>query len=76
MKISQAKATFGDMKFLDKHDHAFIGIAQSESGDYIPCYSWDKIKKDLIKNDGVSEKDADELIEFNIRPIENIVLVE
>ena len=54
---------------IDGHDNAIIGPAMvwtSEGQSQALVYDAEQIRENLVKNDGMTDEDAREFIEFNI----------
>jgi hypothetical protein len=71
MNVSDARERFPSMLFLDGFENAFIGIAHvgkvspKQDGNYVACYSYEKIKSILMWR-GMDSEGADNYISFHI----------
>lgn len=54
-----------DIRFMDGHDSAFIGVVY-RAGKYIACYDVEEIILNLMVNDGMDADEAEEFFSFNI----------
>jgi hypothetical protein len=57
---------FGDIMLLaDGFEKAFIGVAQ-QFNKHVACYDYEKCVRLLMKENGISEKEAVEYMDFNV----------